>query len=295
LLQSVQTFARRLEKGETIEKLGLGLDCLGSAGADLLQRMIRSWGESAHRRFARRQQSSNVFVCVGLTAAHYYINGQRRFAAYIEAIAPSSMPAPTAIIDAVGTGDEAFVDLDNPRRNENESGAFTARHTAASAERYRVNRWQLRDIGPQGMSLTRYGDALSPVRVGDLVVVQQATDLGRWRVAVIRWIKTPEVNSVEMGIEMLAGGVSAASVRRIDATDEPKNFFPALLLPATEITKQPSTLVLTRGACQVGDIVELVHEDSEPRCARIVRLLERSGSFERVVYGEIVAPTLRRR
>ena len=144
------------------------------------------------------------------------------------------------------------------------------------------------------MSLNRYGDALAPVRVGDLVGVQQATDLGRWRVGVIRWVKTPEVSSVEMGIEMLAGGVSAALLRRLDGTNDLKNTYPALLLPATEITKHPPTLVLTRGACQVGDVVELMDEDSEPRQVRILRLLERTGSFEQVVYGEIVTPTLRR-
>ena len=290
LLNTVQTFVQRLEKGEPMEKLGLGVDCLDSTCIDLLQRMVRSWGESARRRYVRRQQSSNVFVCVGLNSAHYFANGQRRFADYISAIAPIPVTPPKT----AETEDEAFVDLDNVTHAENHGASTPATVTTSTVDSHRVNRWRLRDIGPQGMSLNRYGDALAPVRVGDLVGVQQATDLGRWRVGVIRWVKTPEVSSVEMGIEMLAGGVSAALLRRLDGTNDLKNTYPALLLPATEITKHPPTLVLTRGACQVGDVVELMDEDSEPRQVRILRLLERTGSFEQVVYGEIVTPTLRR-
>jgi len=290
LLNTVRTFVLRLEKGEPMEKLGLGIDCLDSTGIDLLQRMVRSWGETAHRRYARRQQSSNVFVCGGLNAVHYFANGQRRFADYVGAIDPIPV-APRKRADA---DDETFIDLDNVPRKHGEGGSNSVAVTTPTIESHRVNRWHLRDIGPQGMSLNRYGDALAPVRVGDLIGVQQATDLGRWRVSVIRWVKTPEVNSVEMGVEMLAGGVSAALLRRLDGTNDPKNILPALLLPATEITKHPPTLVLTRGACQMGDVVELMDEDSEPRQVRILRLLERTGSFEQVVYGEIVAPTLRR-
>lgn len=290
LLNTVQTFVLRLEKGEPIEKLGLGVDCLDSTCIDLLQRMVRSWGESARRRYARRQQSSNIFVCVGLNAAHYYANGQRRFADYVDAIDPIPLAPPKS----ADTDDETFIDLDNVPQHRSESGSSLAAVATLTFEPHRVNRWRLRDIGPQGMSLNRYGDALAPVRVGDLIGVQQAIDLGRWRVGVIRWVKTPEVNSVEMGIEMLAGGVSAALLRRLDGTNDPKNLLPALVLPPTEITKHPPTLVLTRGVCQVGDVVELMDEDSEPRQVRILRLLERTGSFEQVVYGEIVTPTLQR-
>lgn len=289
LLNTVQTFALRLQEGELPEKLELGVDCVDAFCVDLLQRMVRSWGESARRRYARRQQSSNVFVCVGLNSAHYYANGQRRFADYVNAIASPPVTLPTL----ADTGDETFIDLDNVPQS---SGGSTASPvgTTPTTESHRVNRWRLRDIGPQGMSLDRYGDALAPVRVGDLVAVQQASDLGRWRVGVIRWVKTPEVNGVQMGIEMLAGGVSAALLRRLDGTNYPRGTFPALLLPATEITKHPPTLVVTRGTCQVGDVVELMNEDSEPRQVRILRLLERTGSFEQVVYADIVTPMLRR-
>lgn len=289
LLQTVHQFAARLERGEPVEQLGLGVECLDSTCAELLHRMIRSWGETARRRHARRQQSSNVFICIGLNAVHFYANGQRAFASFVESLGVSQ--APPASVD---TEDVAFIDLDDVRDNEAEKSVGVSAPTVSVPESHRVNRWRLRDIGPQGMSLTRYGDATAPIRVGDLIGVQQPTDLGRWRAAVIRWVKTPELDSVDMGIEMLAGGASAGLVRRLDSSDQSAHFQPALLLPASEIAEHPPTLLLTRGTCQVGDVVELVDEESEPRQVRMLRLLERTGSFERVVYAEIVAPKLRR-
>jgi cyclic-di-GMP-binding protein len=289
LLQTIQKFVVQLERGESIEKSGLGVDCLDSACMELLRRMIRAWGESATRRHARRQQTSAVFVCVGLNAAHYYVNGQRSVATYAQSFASSQSAPPRTNVD-----DVAFVELDEIQEQEASVSSVAAPASLPISETHQVNRWRLRDIGPQGMSLTRYADAMAPIRVGELIGVQQPNDFGRWRVAVIRWVKTPEANSVEVGIETLAKSVTPALVRRSDKTNADANLSPALLLPAVDIIKGPPKLVLPRGACVVGDAVELMDEESEPRQIRISRLLERTGSFEQVEYREIAVPTRRR-
>lgn len=284
LLQTVQRFAARLEQGEQVERLELGVDCLDSACADLLQRMIRAWGEIARRRYARRQQSSSVFLCIGLNSVHYYANGQRPFASYVESLTRSDPPLPRA-----QSADMAFIELDDLHA-EGDSAPPPEMSETNTTQTRRIHRWQLRDIGPQGMSLTRYSDAIAPTRVGDLVGVQQPADLGRWRVAVVRWVKTPEVNSLEIGIEMLAAGIAPAVARRGANASDAADVFAALQLPAAEVTQRPATLVLPRGACSVGDTVELLDEESPPRQVRILRLLERTGSFEHVVYGDVEAP-----
>jgi hypothetical protein len=289
LLQTIQSFVVRLERGETIEDLSLGVDCLDSTCIDLLRRMIRAWGESARRRYARRQDSSSVFLCVGLGLAHYHINGQRPFEAYAQTLNSGQGPHHGA-----DPGDVAFIELDDVSQDEPDTTPVTSPSTQPLTESRRVNRWRLRDIGPQGMSLTRYGEETPPIRVGDVVGVQQPTDLGRWRVAVVRWIKTPEANGVEVGIEILAAGVTPALVQRYEKDGKDTNPRQALLLPAAEVTKRPPTLLLPRGECSVGDVIEVRDEESAPRHVRILRLIERTGSFEQIVYAEITAPTLHR-
>lgn len=278
LLQTLQGYLSRFEMDGSIEKLGLGVDCLDSTCIELLRRMTRALGEGARRRFARRQRSTNVFVCVGLNALHFFASGQRPFATYIKAL-----PWLDQTGRAVQAPDAAFVELDDeePSVDKKPRGLADALKSLP-AENPRVDRWQLRDIGPQGLSMTRYGDAMTPIRVGELIGVQQPSDFGRWRTAVIRWVKSPEPNSVEVGVEVLAAGVMPVAVRR---ADQP-NAWPALQLPAAEVMQRPATLLLSRGMCQIGDELELVEEENGVRRVRVLRLLERTGAFEQVVYAD---------
>lgn len=281
LLQAVQDFITRLGRGEHIEKLGLGLDCLDSACADLLVRMKRAWGETARRRYASRQRSHHLFICVGLNALHYFLNGQRPFAVYCEACFEHARSR--GAVDAP----VAYVDLD-------QAAAQPAGQAVPPSEVRRVDRWRLRDSGPQGMSVACYGDAATPTRVGELIGVQQPSEPGRWRAAVIRWVKAPEANSIEAGIETLAATVAPAAVRLLDRPDGASNGFPALRLPPNEIARRPSTLLLPRGRFQAGDELELLEEEAEPRRVRLLRLIERTGSFEQMVYGDVAARVRRR-
>lgn len=280
LVRTLQQFVARLEAGELLERLGLGVDCLDSACIDLLHRMSRALGESARRRFTRRQRSANVFVCIGLNAIHFFVNGQRPFTTYLSVFPWLDKP------DRARDGDDvAFVELEETGAKPGGSVVTLGDAlTALPAERFRVDRWQLRDVGPQGMALARYSDAVTPTRVGELIGVQQPSDLGHWRAAVIRWVKSPETNSVEVGVEVLAAAVTPVAVRSISASKA----CPGLLLPAAEITQRPATLIIPRGVCHVGEELELIEEGMETRRVRILRLVERTGAFEQVVYADVM-------
>jgi cyclic-di-GMP-binding protein len=277
LLKILQRLVARLDAGEPVEKLKLGIDCLDSTCADLLRRMSRALGEGARRRYARRQRSSNVFVCVGLNAIHFFATGQRPFATYLHTFPWFDRPG-----RLVESPDVAFIELEEENTATN-AFPLTEDSSKAATESHRVDRWQLRDIGPQGMSLARYGDASTPVRVGELIGIQQPSDLGRWRAAAIRWIKSPEPNSVEVGVELLAPTAVPVAMRLPGSA----NAAPGLSLPATEVTRRPATLLLARGSCEVGDELEVIDEESGARRVRVLRLVERTGAFEQIVPAEV--------
>lgn len=283
LLQTLRAFVSRLDNGESIEKLSLGVDVLDSTCSELLHRMLRSWGDTARRRYARRQQSSNVFVCSGMNALRFFVNGQRPFTPYLPTPNTAGMSAL-----AVGVADVAFVELDDAAQAafDLDNEPSEVKPASLVTESYRVDRWQLRDIGPQGMSLARYGDAATPMRVGDLIGVQQPSDLGRWRAAVIRWVKSPETDSLEMGLEVLAASVAPVAVRPATGQNA-VTWRGALRLPASDVACRPATLLVARGTSNVGDELDLFDEQEEPRRVRVLRLLERTGSFEQIVYADI--------
>lgn len=288
LLQTIRQFVLRLEQGESVETSSLGIDCLNTACIDLLRRMMRAWGESARRRYTRRQRSSNVFVCIGLNALCFFANGQRPFAVYLQ-----SFPGLHQLDRVLETSEAAFVDLEVSAAGDDDVTGF-ADGAGAPVENHRVDRWRLRDIGPQGMSLARDGEAKTPLRVGDLIGVRQPADFGRWRAGVIRWLRSPEADSVEAGIEVLAAAVTPVAIRVSGEPAGDPRAIPALRLPAVDVLRRPPTLLLPRGICPVGQELELIEEAAEPRRVRVLRLLERTGSFEQVVYGDAAVHAARR-
>src|SRR4030067_843115 len=53
LARVAHDFSKRLQKGEPPPALGLGFECVGTACADILKRMLRFWGLGRRRPYSR--------------------------------------------------------------------------------------------------------------------------------------------------------------------------------------------------------------------------------------------------
>jgi hypothetical protein len=124
--------------------------------------------------------------------------------------------------------------------------------------------------------------------VGDAVGVQQIDEVGHWNVGVVRWMKTPDIDCVEMGIELLASGVRPVAVAHARGTNEDQ-YQPALLLPAIETLRRPATLLLPRGIYSTGNTLLLVEEEKDSRKVRLLQRLEYTNVFELMVFADILS------
>lgn len=271
LVRTVRGFIDRIEKSGTLDRNELGVDCLEVSCLDFLRRLARLWGLSARRRHARREQRRSVLVCSGIEALHFLVNGQQPF------VLPAASSAVSAGAD--------FIDLDRILERD----AQDEREAPARREHHRVDRWQVRDVGPDGMALARYGDAQISVRVGDLLGLQEPNDLGRWRIAVVRWMKSPETGSVELGVELLGTSASPVAVRRLDGGRPETPYRLALELPADPSRRRPATLIVARGLFAGQRALELYEADGTVRRVRPLRLLERTGAFEQLVCADLAS------
>jgi hypothetical protein len=61
---------------------------------------------------------------------------------------------------------------------------------------------------------------------------------------------------------------------------------PALILPAIAPLHRPATLLVSRGLFQSGATFELREEGQPARRVRALQLVERSGSFEQIVFAD---------
>ena len=279
----------RLQKGETPQSLRLGVECIDSACLEMLRRMIRFWGMAARRQFSRRTTRARFLsVCTGVNALHFFSDGQRAFSPPDET--PQMPPAeerdtqfPSNV--SVPGEDEgaALIDLD-ALIPEPEPAFVTEANALMTQEVFRISRWKIRDESAGGLSLVWDEKALTHVRVGDLLGLLDE-DTNQWRAAVARWLKSEDVTHIEVGVEMLAPGVKPVAVRSIlEGGNAPARAVQALMLPAVAALHQPATLLVIPGFCQVGNDIYLMTGDEKPRRVRVMRVLERTGAFEQILF-----------
>jgi cyclic-di-GMP-binding protein len=294
LLHTIQFFIQRLQKGDSARTLSLGLECLDSVCLEILQRMLRSWGLMPRRQYSRIQRSGPVFVCVGIPALHFFAGGQKPFSPpTVESRQTSDdrfiLPAHIQedITREARAEDEDFIALDEPVAVGPMPQAETREFTALYGDAFRVDRWQIKDAAPKGLQLVRQGSSHTYVRVGDVVGIQQMDEIGRWSAGVVRWMKSPRADCLEMGIELLAAGakpVAVAPVRGASTGD----YQPALLLPAIEALRRPATLLLSRGVFTPGSNLMMAEEEGVPRPVRLLQRLEHTSVFELIVFADVL-------
>jgi hypothetical protein len=269
LARAAHGFIGRLQKGEAPRALGLGFDCAGQACIDTLKRMLRFWGLAGRRHFSRRRLQQPLSLCVGLPAIHFFVSGQQPFL-------PPQPPAATAPDKAAQAPDQASLDAEarQPGVEQSNSGEF-----------FRIdNRWVLRDESAGGLALARHADIGLPIRVGDLIGIHNpAAD--QWRIGAVRWVKSPDTQRVEMGVEMLAPQARPLAVRQ--GGDDKAGFSQALMLPPIEALRQPPTLLVPRGACYPNQEFELAEGALPPRRVRVLNILERTNAFAQVVFADV--------
>ncbi len=270
LARTAHAFIGRLQKGEAPRSLNIGSDCIDTACIDMLQRLLRFWGVSAGRQFSRRPKKDvQLSMCAGLKAVHFFSDGQRPFTSPEPADAPAEADRE---IDLQGSARQTL-DTDHAVR-------------AVPEENFRIDRWRIRDESAAGLSLLHLGEEDIAVRVGDLLGILNE-DTGIWRVGIARWLKNPEMATLEMGVEMLAPTAHPAAVK--PAAGETRGalaYSPALLLPAVEALRQPPSLIIARGVHQPGQELWLADGQGRPRRVRPLHVIERSAAFEQIAFAE---------
>lgn len=268
LARVVHDFSKRLQKGESPRVLGLGFECVGASCVDSLKRMLRFWGLAGRRQFSRRHSLKPLSLCVGINAVHFFSDGQR----------PFKPPLAPAIVTERAAETPDLFSLEVESKEERSV-------TAPLPELFRVDsRWQVRDESAGGLSLERIGETGLPVRVGDVVGIQNPI-LNKWRIGAVRWVKSSDSQHVEMGVEMLAPHAQPFAVR--PAATDVVPYSQALLLPPIEALRQPASLLVARGTCQPGEDIEIADGESPPRRVRVLKMVERSSAFAQVVFADV--------
>lgn len=245
-----------LQQGGAPESDGLPRDFYTEGAHELLRRLILSWGVNPKRTFRRSAgDNARVDVAIGLPACHWWFNGGQGFVRSSNFVGP--MPQRVRI---------------------------EAQQTAAAQVKpeFAPEAWQLHDESAGGMALAKTGLIRAPVRVGDLIACRFANE-HEWMIAAVRWVKSANPSTVEIGTERLAPSARPTVIAFTTDESSESGFLPALLLPKFPALKQSETVLVQRGVYRPGRIV-YIDDGCRLYPVRATQLVEITGAFERFQY-----------
>jgi hypothetical protein len=261
---------------------------------DTLQHLHASWGEAAERSFQRTVGQGNLTVCVGMSALHFYLGGERSFsdmlkhpgaraANFSNAVAKGEKDSWSQAFDAAPQNNEQFLPYEEIQYDhliEDESSADAAPH-------YPTYALPVINHSPGGYCLGWPKEVPAELQAGEMLGIQDSASLG-WSIAVIRWIRQVRGGGTQMGIELVAPHAQPCGLQLVRSRDDHSQYLRGLLLPEISAIDVPATLLAPRLPFQEGNKV-LINTHGEEHRAGLDRRVASTHSFNQFAYRSLEA------
>ena len=258
---------------------------------DMLQHLAAAWGDIAERTFQRSKGQGTLTLCIGMSALHFYLAGQRPFHDVLQ------LPAATnAAVFKAGTGPQDIWSnaFDAQKNNAGENGlpfeeiqyhkpeTNSAGVDSEEADSYPTFEVAIVNISPGGYCLSWPKEVPSQLQAGELLGIQSLPQQG-WSIAVVRWIRQVRGGGTQMGIELIAPHAQACGLQLVRKAEQSSQYLRALLLPEISAISRPASLITARLPFQEGNKVSINLNGSEHR-AVLSRRQTSTGSFNQFEY-----------
>jgi hypothetical protein len=260
---------------------------------DTLQHLSAAWGQAVERSFQRTASQGNLTLCVGMSALHFYLGGQRPFSEILKnpgvrrAQFTAKSPAHrekdqwSHVFDAAphGTADALlpYEEIEYPQMQNDDS------HEASDRNRhFPTYTLSVINHSPGGYCLAWPGAVPAELQAGEMVGIEDAAGAG-WSIAVVRWIRQVRGGGTQMGLEQVAPYAEPCGLQLVRTRDDHSHYLRGLLLPAISAIDLPATLLAPRLPFQEGHKV-LINTNGEERRAGLDRRVASTNSFNQFAY-----------
>ncbi len=261
---------------------------------DTLQHLHATWGEAAERSFQRTVGQGNLTVCVGMSALHFYLGGERSFsdmlkhpgaraANFSHTLVQGEKDSWSQAFDAAPQNNEQFLpyeEIQYDHLGEDESSADAAPH-------YPTYALPVINHSPGGYCLDWPKEVPAELQAGEMLGIQDSVSLG-WSIAVIRWIRQVRGGGTQMGIELVAPHAQPCGLQLVRSRDDHSQYLRGLLLPEISAIDVPATLLAPRLPFQEGSKV-LINTHGEEHRAGLDRRVASTHSFNQFAYRSLEA------
>ncbi|MET0067970.1 MAG: hypothetical protein ABW076_16620 [Candidatus Thiodiazotropha sp.] len=282
----------------------LGLDELDKG---VIRQMIMLWSKAQKRAFVRTKLNFELRIAVGLKSVYKLINlGDIPSSSRTE----KEPDEGTWIETQFAHGNDMHVTtrfslqpLDiasyNPRRgNFEEFGPNSIDHSEISEEAG-LDIWQ-DDKDPTvdkstnlfntinesagGYCLDWRGKQIPKIQVGELIGVQSAMSASKFGVGMVRWMRSADEESMQVGIQMIAPNALAVTARLADI--KAQKMEKCLLLPEVGTSGQPTSLICPSYPFTLGKRL-LINDGENSQEIKLTRLLESTGSVSQFQFAHL--------
>ncbi|MEX0606159.1 MAG: GTPase [Marinobacter sp.] len=238
----------------------------------LLTHLSQALGILTKRNFNRITSQGKLEVCVGLTAAHYFIAGEKSFNQFVSGNNYAPEDDTNVFLSTARQRNDAWAGAHDAGTEEALTSAdapITFRGSGGSAEsgvpgknQPRSYQTQLINTSPGGYCVGWEADVPPALQAGEVLGVREQQS-HPWSVAVVRWIRQIRDQGTQVGVELLAPSASPCGVRLIQKIGNNSEFLRGLLLPEISTVKQAATLITPRLPFQSGSRIVLLHDGRE--------------------------------
>lgn len=258
--------------------------------ADILRHVSSAWGSASERSFQRTPAQGNMRVCIGMTALHYYLAGQRQFGELLQR-AENTLAATFKLnngapdvwsfaFDAQPASDELLpsdaIEFVPPSREAKQQPE------AEEEKAYPLHELRVINHSPGGYCLSWPGDIPAQLQAGELLGLENGGS-NSWSVAVVRWVRQVRGSDPQLGVELIAPRAQPCGLRLLRKAEQASEYLRALLLPEVSVISQAATLIAPRLPFQEGHKV-LINQNGEEHRALLRRRRAGSASYNQFEY-----------
>jgi hypothetical protein len=257
---------------------------------DTLQHLHATWGEAAERSFQRTVGQGNLTVCVGMSALHFYLGGERTFSELLRHPGSRAANFSRAVVQgekdswsqAFDAAPQSKTDEFLPYEEIRYEPLADDEGDADSPPHYPTYALPVINHSPGGYCLAWPKEVPAELQTGEMVGIQDTTNQG-WSIAVVRWIRQVRGAGTQMGIELVAPHAQPCGLQLVRTRDDHSHYLRGLLLPEISAIDLPATLLAPRLPFQEGNKV-LINTQGEEHRAGLDRRVASTHSFNQFAY-----------
>lgn len=265
---------------------------------DLLQHLAAAWGDVAERTFQRTAGQGTLKLCIGMSALHYYVAGQKPFSELLQ-LNKASIVADFSLKVVNDNEDDPWAGaFDTHRGNTSsvllpyEEIAYEKSDNDADASSNAQNTFPTFDVNivnhsPGGYCLAWQREVPAQLQAGELLGIQDDSGQG-WSIAIVRWVRQVRGGGTQMGIELIAPFAQPCGMQLV-REQQSSQYLRTLMLPEVRAMGKPATVLAPRLPFQDGSKV-MINLNGEERRATLSNRQISSTSYNQFEYQVYDAP-----